>query len=229
MFDLHQSQPIQTAGKPLEEAEAAMVMIHGRGATAGDILSLADELIRPEFAFLAPQAQGNTWYPFSFMEPIERNDPWLTYGLNLIHSLLERINRNGVPTERIMLLGFSQGACLVLEYAARHSQRFGGVVGLSGGLIGPDSTPRDYVGVGSFDGTPVFLGCSDVDPHIPEERVAETQQVFERLGARVEMRLYSNMGHIINRDEIEYIRGMMAALITPRPAQVLTASKQPCL
>ena len=163
----HQGQPILTAGEPLERASAAMVLIHGRGATARDILSLVPELgqSRSGFAFLAPQAAGNSWYPHSFLAPIGSNEPGLSSALTVVAATLARVEEAGIAPERAILLGFSQGACLALEYAARHARRWGGVVGLSGGLIGPDGTPRDYPG--SLAGTPVFLGCSDVDPHIP--------------------------------------------------------------
>ncbi|MDQ3927620.1 MAG: dienelactone hydrolase family protein, partial [Chloroflexota bacterium] len=169
-------------------------------------LALAEELERPEFAYLAPQAAGNAWYPYSFLAPVESNEPWLSSALLTLEQTLSYL-AGYIPHERIILLGFSQGACLALEYAARHARRYGGIAGLSGGLIGPDGTPRDYPG--SLDGTPVFLGCSDVDFHIPKARVEESANVFTRLGAQVTMRLYPNMGHTVNRDEIEFVRSMM--------------------
>src|SRR6266699_3571677 len=146
----HQGQPVLTAGEALEKARAAMIMIHGRGASAEDILELAGELKQPGFAFLAPQARGYTWYPNSFLAPIESNEPGLSSGLAVIASLLAKLAQAGIPPERTILLGFSQGACLSLEFAARNARRYGGVVGLSGGLFGPDGTPRDYPG--TFDG-----------------------------------------------------------------------------
>jgi predicted esterase len=212
---LHQGQPVRTAGVPLDQANAAMVMIHGRGATAESILTLVPALNVPGFAYLAPQASGNTWYPHSFMAPIESNEPGISSGMQAIGDVLSRVTAAGVSRERTMLLGFSQGACLALEYAARHAQRYGGVAGLSGGLIGPEGTPRNYPG--SLDGTPVFLGCSDVDSHIPAARVRETAEVLTRLGGRVTMRLYPGMGHLINEDEIATVRKMMAEL---SPGQV---------
>ncbi len=204
---LHQDQPIYRAGEPLETARAVMLMLHGRGASAQDILSLTQELPREGFCFLAPQAANATWYPFRFMEPMEKNEPWLSSALNLVDAIVQRVRDANFSNEKIFLLGFSQGACLATEYAARHAQKYGGIVGLSGGLIGPDGTPRDYQG--SFDGTPVFLGCSDVDFHIPKERVMETRDVFARMGADVTMRLYPNMEHTVNRDELEFVAGMM--------------------
>jgi phospholipase/carboxylesterase len=203
----HQGQPLLTAGEALEKARAAMIMTHGRGASAEDILELAAELKQPGFVFLAPQASGYTWYPNSFLAPIESNEPGLSSGLAVIAALLERLAGAGIPAERTMLLGFSQGACLTLEFAARNARRYGGVVGLSGGLIGPDGTPRDYAG--SLAGTPVFLGCSDVDPHIPRERVEESAEVLRRLGGDVTARLYPRMGHMVNRDELRSVQGMM--------------------
>jgi phospholipase/carboxylesterase len=206
----HQGQPILTAGAPLDQAKAAMIMLHGRGATAESILTLSAEFDQPVFAYLAPQAAGHTWYPNRFMAPIASNEPWLSSALAVVGNVLDQLVEAGMLIERTMLLGFSQGACLALEYAGRHAQRYGSLVGLSGGLIGPDETPRNYVG--TLEGTPVFLGCSDVDPHIPKERVILTAEVLQRLGGNVTTRLYPNMGHTVNQDEIDFVRGMMAAV-----------------
>lgn len=208
---LHQGQSLLLAGAPLEQAQAAMVMLHGRGATAQSILWLGEDLQQADFAYLAPQAAGNTWYPHSFLQPIPLNEPYLSSALTAVGDVIQRLNDAGFSQERIMLLGFSQGACLVLEYAARNARRYGGIIGLSGGLIGPDGTPRNYPG--SLDGTPVFLGCSDVDAHIPKARVLHTAEVMRLLDAEVTYRLYPNMGHTINDDEIEFVRGMMATLL----------------
>jgi len=207
----HQGQPILTAGNPLDKAGAAMVMLHGRGASAEDILEVATELKQPGFAYLAPQAAQNSWYPNSFLAPIPSNEPGLSSGLAVIASILSQLAGAGISPERTILLGFSQGACLSLEYAARNARRYGGLVGLSGGLIGPDGTPRNYAG--SLQGTPVFLGCSDVDFHIPRQRVELTAEVLEQLGGNVTTRLYPNMGHTVNRDEILFVREMMVALL----------------
>jgi predicted esterase len=209
---LHQGQPILKAGDPLEHAKAAMLMVHGRGAGADDILSLAGEFDQPGFAYLAPQAANNTWYPNRFLDPVSSNEPWLSSALALVGDTFNQITAAGIPPERIILLGFSQGACLILELAARNARRYGGVAGLSGALIGPDNTPRDYPG--SFDGTPIFLGCSDVDFHVPKERVLEAAEVFKRMGGDVTVRLYANMGHTVNQDEIDFVRGMMQSLTT---------------
>lgn len=209
----HQSQPILAAGTALETAKAAMIMVHGRGANAQSILSLADELRRPDFAYIAPQAANDTWYPYPFMQPMEMNEPWLSSALLRLEETLAHVTAH-VPQEKVIILGFSQGACLTTEFVARHARRYGGVVGLSGGLIGPDGTPRDYPG--SLDRTPVFLGCSDVDPHIPKERVEETEEVLTNLGAVVDCRLYRGMGHTINLDEIRAVQQMMAAIAGER-------------
>ena len=209
--DPHAGQPVLTRGGPLTEAQAAMVMIHGRGATAESILAMVPALNRPEMAYLAPQAQGNTWYPFSFLNPIAQNEPGISSGMRSIERVLQTIVDAGIPAERILLLGFSQGACLTAEFVARHARRYGGVAGLSGGLIGPDGTPRNYSG--SLEGTPVFLGCSDIDSHIPATRVRESADVLTRLGGSVTMRLYAGMGHLVNEDEIEAVRGMIDALL----------------
>ncbi|MCC6802045.1 MAG: dienelactone hydrolase family protein [Anaerolineae bacterium] len=206
----HEGQPIHTRGRRLTEARAAMIMLHGRGATTESILSLVPELEHPEIAYLAPQAAGYTWYPFSFLEPLERNEPYLSSALGVIKQLVGRINGAGVPTSRIMLLGFSQGACLALEFAARNAARYGGVIGLSGGVIGPPGTPRDYSG--SMGGSPVFLGCSDVDFHIPKTSVDESADVFSQLGGAVTKRLYPNMGHTVNDDEIAFVKTMLEAV-----------------
>ncbi len=210
----HQGQEVLHTGAALEGARAAMILIHGRGASAQDILSLTGEFAQPDgsppdgVAFLAPQAADNTWYPYRFMEPIGRNEPWLSSALAQVGALLDTTKRAGIPLEKTILLGFSQGACLTLEYAARNAQRYGGVVALSGGLIGPDGTPRDYPE--ALDGTPVFLGCSDVDFHIPVERVHESAEIMQRLGGDVTKRIYPGMGHNINEDEMTFVAQLLA-------------------
>jgi predicted esterase len=204
----HQSQPILEAGEPLATARAAMILVHGRGASAADIMTLGAELMHPGVAYFAPQAAGNAWYPNPFTSPIESNEPYLSSALEVVGSLLATIEKS-VPADRVILLGFSQGACLTLEFAARHARRYGGVVGLSGGLIGPDGAPRDYPG--SFDGMPAFMGCSDVDPHIRKDRVIEAAEVYRRMGAKVTAKLYPGMGHTVNEDEIKAVRELVAA------------------
>jgi len=207
----HQGQPVRTMGLPLEQARAAMVMVHGRGATAESILTLVPALAQKGFAFLAPQASGNTWYPNSFLAPIASNEPGISSGLAAIGDIIAMISDAGIPLEKTMLLGFSQGACLSVEYAARNAARYGGIATLSGGLIGRDGTPRNYPG--SFEGTPAFLGCSDIDGHVPALRVTETASVLRHMGATVTMKLYPGMGHLVNEDEIAAVNAMMSALI----------------
>jgi len=191
---------VTLAGAELAQARGAVVLIHGRGASAEDILGLAGELDTDGLALVAPQAPGGAWYPQSFLQPLERNEPWLSAALGTVGALVAQLGEGGIGPERIVLLGFSQGACLVTEWAARNARRYGGVVALSGGLIGPDGTPRDYQG--TLDGTPVFLGCSDVDFHIPKERVTESATVLGALGGAVDVRLYPGMGHTVNEDEL---------------------------
>jgi phospholipase/carboxylesterase len=195
--------PVLEAGEPLAKARAAMILVHGRGATAADIMTIGAELMHPGFAYLAPQAAGNQWYPNPFTAPLETNEPYLSSALGVLEALLVKVEAT-VPAQRVILLGFSQGACLTLEFAVRHARRYGGVVGLSGGLIGPDGTQRDYPG--SFEGTPAFLGCSDVDPHIQKHRVLEAGEVLKRMNASVTLRLYPGMGHTVNTEEIESVR-----------------------
>jgi len=206
----HGRQPVRFAGPPLEHARAGAILLHGRGADAADILGLALELGVEGVTYVAPQAAGHTWYPYSFLAPISDNEPGISSGLRVLDTLVARFASAGVASERLLLMGFSQGACLTLEYAARHARRYGGIAGLSGGLIGALGTPRDYPG--SFDGTPVFLGCSDMDPHIPRERVEETAEVLGKMGARVTLRLYPGFGHAVNEDEMEAVREMLRAL-----------------
>lgn len=188
----------------------AVVMMHGRGAPAADILSLVPALDHPRLAYLAPQASGRTWYPNRFTAPLASNEPWLGSALGVIASLLDQIEAAGIPPARTALLGFSQGACLALEFAARNAQFYGGVIGLSGGLIGPPGEARhDW---GNLDGTPIFLGCSDIDGHIPKEVVLESAERLRNLGGAVTARLYPGMGHTINDDEILMVQGMLTRL-----------------
>ncbi len=208
----HQNQPVITAGKALDKAGAALVLVHGRGDSAENFITLANELYHPDLTYLALQAAGNAWYPFSFLAPIADNEPGISSGIAAIGDLLAKIKAAGIPDERIMLAGFSQGACLTLEFVARSARRYGGVLGFSGGLIGPDDTPRNYSG--SLEQTPVFLGCSDVDFHIPKERVELTAQVLEQLDGQVTMRFYPGMGHTINQDELKSGRQLIADLLS---------------
>jgi predicted esterase len=182
--------------------------MHGRGGTADEVLAIADALAAPDVAYLVPQAEGRSWYPHSFLSPIPQNEPFLTAALGVIGGLVADLERQGTSAERVVLMGFSQGGCLSLEFAARHARRYGAVVGLSAGLIGSPGTPREYAG--SLASTPVFIGCSDVYAHIPIARVHESAAVLRSLGALVDERIYPGMGHTINRDEIEAVRVLIA-------------------
>lgn len=209
----HGAGPVLSAGEPLDEAVGAIIALHGRGAGADDIIALAEEVAPPGVAILAPQAAGNTWYPYRFLEPVERNEPFLSSALRIITGLIAEARTRDIPPERVALMGFSQGACLALESAARQPRRYAGVAAFSGGLIGPPGTAFDYEG--SLAGTPVFIGCSDVDPHIPKARVEESAAAMSRLGADVDARLYPGMGHTVNRDELDAVRTLLEAAFSP--------------
>jgi len=221
----HQNQPVYTAGTSLAEATGTVILIHGRGATAESILTLAPELDRPEFAYLAPQAARSTWYPYSFLAPVEQNEPHLSSALALVETVLDEIGAAGIPAERTLLLGFSQGACLASEFVVRHPRRYGGLAALSGGLIGRagdgeaagGDSPNHFEYGGSLAGTPVFLGCSDVDPHIPRERVEKTARILRDLDAKVTMQLYPGMPHTVNQDEIDHVRALLDAIAQNDP------------
>ena len=193
----------------MRAARAACILLHGRGATAEDIITIASEIQHAGWAYLAPQAAGNAWYPNPFTAPLESNEPYLSEALNVVSKLVERIEAT-VPAQRVMLLGFSQGACLALEWAVRNARRYGAVVGLSGGLIGPDDSPRDYPG--SFERTPVFLGCSDMDPYTPMQRVVAAGEVFKRMNAEVGVRFYPGMGHVVGSEEIGMVRALAESI-----------------
>lgn len=207
---------IATAGAPLKRAKAAMILLHGRGASAESMLSLAEPFAQPDIACLAPQAPGGTWYPLSFLAPIEQNEPFLSRSLATVGQLVDNLSAQGFGPERLILLGFSQGGCLALEFAARNAQPYGAVIGLSAGLIGPEGTPHTYPG--SLAGTRVFLGCSDIDAHVPLHRVRESARVLGALGADVVERIYPGMGHTINGDEIREVRIAVAGVLHPQSA-----------
>jgi len=187
------------------------VLLHGRGASAEDILGLQEELQLPEFAYLAPQAAGHTWYPNSFLAPIERNEPWLTSALELVQSIFASLNTAGIPQKKVAVLGFSQGACLATEYVARHAERYGGLIAFTGGLIGPEGTQFRHSGV--LNGTPCFLGAGDPDPHVPWERVKESASALTDMGGVVSLKRYPGMGHTINRDELHAAREILATIL----------------
>lgn len=213
MFDArdpHRGQPVLRYGPRPSDARRAVVLVHGRGDSAEGILGLAKEVALDDVAWLAPQAAGSTWYPYSFLSPMEQNEPKLTSALAAVGAAVDRLASEGVSADRVVLMGFSQGACLSLEYAARQPRRYAAVIALSGGLIGPPGTPRDYPG--TLDSTPLFLGCSDIDAHIPVERVRESAEVFRRMGAQVDERIYPGMGHTVNADEIEAVRALFGAV-----------------
>jgi len=207
MNDFHAGRPVLSLGPPLGTGSGVVIMLHGRGAGAENILELVPVLARPQFTYLAPAAAGNTWYPYSFMSAIERNEPYLSSALGRIDTLLSEITGQGIPKSRVVLLGFSQGACLAGEFACRHAGRYGAVVMWSGALIGPPGTI--WNNPGTFDGTPVFLGCSDRDPHIPKDRVDESAAVLTRMGADVTERIYPGMGHQVNDEEIAFVQTLL--------------------
>jgi phospholipase/carboxylesterase len=190
-----------TAGKKLTEAGKALVMIHGRGGSAEDILSLSAYLNVSDFALLAPQATNNTWYPFSFLVPPAQNEPWLSSALQVLGAVVADIKREGITEEHIYFLGFSQGACLTLEFVTRNATCFGGIIAFTGGLIGDKIYNENYNG--NFAGTPVFIGTSNPDPHVPVDRVNATATLLQQMNAIVTTKVYDNMGHTINSDEIE--------------------------
>lgn len=219
--DPHGDELIATHGAPVEDADAAIVLVHGRGATARSVIQLGTQVIGDrDVAILAPQAAANTWYPNSFLSPVTDNEPGRSSGLRAVGRAVATATDAGVDAERVLVGGFSQGACLAGEFVARNPARYGGLAVLSGGLIGDSIAVDDYVGTAAdagitdptdaLAGTPAFLGCSDVDPHIPEERVHETAEVLEALGADVDVRIYEGMGHGINDDEIEAVSEILA-------------------
>jgi predicted esterase len=203
----HAGQPVLRRGPEPEQATAVVILTHGRGASPEDIIGLADAVGDRHVAYLAPAAAGHTWYPLSFLSDIPRNEPGISSGLSVLDRLVKDLEARGVPSSRVVIGGFSQGACLASEFAVRHARRYGGVVAYSGGVIGPPGTTWDHPG--SFEGTPVLLGCSDVDPHIPLARVNESEAVFTRMGADVDKRIYPGMGHLVNEDEIQFTKELL--------------------
>lgn len=208
---IHGDRPVETIGEPLESADAAVLMLHGRGATPGSVLALAREFEASGVAYLAPAAANRTWYPDPFTAPTESNQPHLGSALTTVGKRLTEIEATGIPPGQTVLLGFSQGACLASEFAARNPRRYGGIAALSGGLIGPEVSPADYAG--DLAGTPAFVGCSDPDPHIPLERVEATSDILEGLGADVTERIYPGMGHTINAEEVTLVGEMIGDLV----------------
>jgi len=203
---MHKKQFI-TAGKNLEDASKVLIMIHGRGASAEDILSLADHFEVNDFALIAPQATNHTWYPYSFLAPPSENEPWLSAALSLLKDIMNDLKAKGVRSENIFFLGFSQGACLALEFVTRNAEKYGGVAAFTGGLIGDKIYPDNYSG--DFSGTPVFIGTSDPDPHVPVGRVNESAEILENMNALVTKKVYKNMGHTISQDEIRTVNNII--------------------
>ena len=206
----HAGQPVVRAGVPLASARVAVITVHGRGAGPANILDLVPRIGHPGVCYLAPAASGGTWYPKSFLAPIPENEPGISSGISVVHALIEEVIATGIPADRVVLLGFSQGGCLTSTAAQRRPDRYGGVIVFSGGLIGPPGTVWDEEG--SFRSTPVFFGCSDTDAHVPEGRVRESATVFERMGAAVTTRIYPGMGHLVNDDEASFARDLLARL-----------------
>lgn len=206
MSNIHQGELVST-GSDLDQAERVMILCHGRGATAQDILSLSGDFQTTDMAYIAPTADNNTWYPFSFLAPLTQNEPYLSAALARLQTIVNNLRSKGFKDEKIYFGGFSQGACLTSEFLMRNPSRYGGALIFSGGVIGPQGTPRDYPG--SFEGMPVFLGCSDVDAHVPKERVNESTAIFKRMGASVTEKIYPGMPHTIVEDEIEHARNLL--------------------
>jgi predicted esterase len=205
--DPHAHQPILESGHKLAGASGAVILLHGRGASAEDILGLSHEFHHPNIAYLAPQAAGNTWYPYSFLSPMEQNEPWLTSALNKINRIV-----NGIPIlrEKIVIAGFSQGACLASEFVARNAARYGGLIAFTGGLIGPPDTKFHYAG--DLAGTPAFFGAGDPDPHVPWQRVEQSAAVLSSMGANVVWKRYPGLPHSINPDEVDRADQLIAAI-----------------
>ena len=208
----HAGQPIRHAGMPIQHAKAAILLFHDRASSAEDIIDLWEEFDNPEVAYLAPEAAGKSWFPKNCLSAYAENEPQLSSGMWVITKLLEALDDSGIPPERVMLAGFSQGACLVSEFAARNTRRYGGIAAFSGGLLGPEGRLRRYRG--SLAGTPVFLGCSDIDFHVPKTRIRETAEVFRELKARVTEQIYPGMPHTLNEDELRHARLMLESLIS---------------
>lgn len=207
--NIHQGQPVLGHGAPLEDAQLVVILLHGRGATAESMLSLADALHENQVSFLAPQAALNRWYPNSAFGPLDTNEPDLSSALATVDLLVNQMRAKGFSDLQIAFGGFSQGACLASEYLARNASRYAGLFVFSGALIGPPGTPRNYEG--SFEGMPVFIGGSDVDPWVAHDFLKGTASVFEKMGAGVDFRTYPGMGHTVNQDEVEAVRAMLVS------------------
>jgi len=205
--DPHRDGEVLRLGAAPEEAVGAVILLHGRGASAEDILSLAQEFGLPQLAYVAPEAAGNSWYPNSFLAPVESNQPWLSSALSKVQSVLRLVEEAGISADRVVIGGFSQGACLSTEFVASHPQRYAGLIALTGGLVGPIGADLAYSG--DLAGTPAFLGSGDPDPHVPWARVEESAEILTGMGAIVTARRYPGRGHTISRDELLFAKGML--------------------
>jgi len=199
---MHKRNILQ-GGVPIEQAKYAMIMIHGRGADARDIMGLSQHLNLDEFALLAPQATNSTWYPYSFLQPVQQNEPWLSSAIDTVHSLIDEVIEKGIPAENIFLLGFSQGACLTLESTARMAMKYGGIIAFTGGLIGEAINKENYSG--NFNNTDIYIGTSDPDPHVPVQRVMDSTKTLRDMGASVTEKIFTGMGHTIIKEEIDWV------------------------
>jgi phospholipase/carboxylesterase len=208
--DPHRDQPVLRRGPSSQDAAGAVILLHGRGASAEDILGLADEMFYPELAYVAPQAAGHTWYPNSFLAPLAQNEPWLSSALKKIKEIVDSIVASGIPRKKIVIAGFSQGACLSTEFVARHADQYGGLIAFTGGLIGPPGTRFEYAG--SLAGMRAFLGSGDPDPHVPWQRVEASAGVLTKMGAEVTQRRYPGMPHTIIEDEIQSAKPIIEGL-----------------
>jgi phospholipase/carboxylesterase len=205
--DPHRDAPVFHRGTALNEARGAVILLHGRGGSAEDILSLADTLYLPKLAYLAPEAAGNTWYPYSFLSPIEENEPWLSSALLKVKATVQAAIDAGVPAERIAIGGFSQGACLTTEFVARNPRRYAGVLAFTGGLVGPPDA--DMTHAGDLAGTPAFFGSGDPDPHVPWKRVQQSADVLRAMGAEVTARRYPGRPHTITAEELDFAKRLI--------------------
>lgn len=210
VLDPHGKQTVLTIGPPLQHAAGAIILVHGRGASAEGMIEFYEELGLRDLHVMAPRALHHTWYPYSFLNPLENNQPYLDSALKKIETLVADLIAGGVASDRIAVAGFSQGACLASEFIVRHPRRYGAAMVLTGGVIGPPGTPRDYPG--SLDGTPVFIGTSDPDPHVPLARVTETEKILQRMGANVSLQIYRGMTHTINADEVDHCRALLTRM-----------------
>jgi phospholipase/carboxylesterase len=211
--DPHRDQPILTRGAALKDALGAVVLLHGRGGSADNILGMTEGMLHPGLAYLAPAAAQNTWYPLSFLAPKEQNEPWLTSALKKVEATLQIIRDSGIPNEKILICGFSQGACLSSEFVARNPTRYAGLIAFTGGLIGPPGMDLTYPG--DLAGTPAFFGSGDPDPHVPWSRVQESIDVYTRMGAKVASKRYPGKAHDVSQDEIDHGNKVIAEAFGP--------------